>query len=130
MPKTIYISGRITGEPNFKEIFNAAEKKLVELGYTVINPVGFEKEMTELNIELSYENYIRYSLTKLDGADTIYMLSNWTLSKGACVELFYAKSMFKKVYYEIDHPIQFYDMIHNAFSHEFYLYNWEIRRCE
>ena len=118
MPKTIYISGRITGEPNYKELFNAAENKLIELGYKVINPVSFEKGMTELNIELSYENYIRYSLTKLDEADAIYMLSNWTLSKGACVEIFYAKAMRKEVYYEKNSNVQFLNMVEYAFKNE------------
>ena len=43
MEKTIYISGKITGTADYEAKFAAAEKKLEEQGYLVINPVEHGK---------------------------------------------------------------------------------------
>lgn len=35
---TIYLAGKITGNPNYKEDFEAAERALTEAGESVMNP--------------------------------------------------------------------------------------------
>ena len=46
--ETVFITGKITGDPNYREKFNKAQKELEEEGYIVLNPeksaLGFEYE--------------------------------------------------------------------------------------
>lgn len=76
----VYISGKITGEDNYIKKFAKAEKKLTDLGYTVLNP-------TWIKVELSYEQYMRIDVAMLIEADAICMLDNYEDSKGALWEL-------------------------------------------
>lgn len=89
----IYISGTITNNPNYIKEFDAAEKKLTKEGHTVINPIkpkGF-----------SYKEYIDMGLFDLMHCDAIYMLSNYNKkSKGATLELNYAKTVDLKIIWE------------------------------
>lgn len=92
----IYISGRITDNPNYVDDFFNAEKWLIEQGNETINP-------SNLNIvfpSLSYEQYMALDYKLIEMADGIFMLHNWQKSKGACAELSYAKSLGKKVIYQ------------------------------
>lgn len=89
----IYISGTITNNPNYIKDFNTAEKKLKEKGYTVINPIKPPG--------LSYKDYIDIGLFDLMHCDAIYMLSNYNeKSKGATLELNYAKTVDLKIIWE------------------------------
>ena len=81
----VYISGKITGLYNFKEVFKQAEQKLIQDGYEPINPT-----MVELPISCTWDDYMSVDLNLLDLADAIYMLSNSKDSKGACMEYGYA----------------------------------------
>ena len=74
----VYLSGAITGDPNYKQHFAEAEKKLVELGYTVCNPC---KVTTE-----SYEEYLRIDLVELLECNYICYVNDVTTSKGAFLE--------------------------------------------
>ena len=92
----IYISGRITDNPNYVDDFFNAEKWLIEQGNETINP-------SNLNIvfpSLSYEQYMALDYKLIEMADGIFMLHNWQKSKGACAELSFAKSLGKKVIYQ------------------------------
>ena len=63
--KMIYISGRITGNKNWKKQFQQAEDYLISKGYykdLIINPLGLDK-ITELNCKRlnkvpTYKDYI------------------------------------------------------------------------
>lgn len=79
----IYIAGKITGNPNYKEQFAAAEKKLKAEGHQVINPTWKPEG-------LPYKQYIDMGLMELQQCDVIYLLSNWKDSKGARMEYIYA----------------------------------------
>ena len=39
--KKVFISGKITGDPNYREKFDKAEKELTEQGHLVMNPSVF-----------------------------------------------------------------------------------------
>ena len=83
----IYISGAITGTDDYMERFAKAEKGLTENGYSAINPA---KVNAQLPKDTTYEEYMNMCFCMLDMADSIYMLSNYENSKGACMEYGYA----------------------------------------
>ena len=74
--KKIYIAGKITDEPKYKEIFAKAEVKLKKEGYIVLNP-------STLPTEMDYEDYMEICFAMIKQADEVYFLDNWVQSKGA-----------------------------------------------
>lgn len=81
--KKIYISGQITNLAFLDSfaLFEQAEKELTKKGFEVINPMTIEHDH-----DLSWLNYMRTDIKVLVDCDVIYMLSNWTNSKGAEIE--------------------------------------------
>jgi hypothetical protein len=94
--KIVYLSGRVTGNENYKEDFACAEHFLKQTGYIVINPA----ELDEIAEGLTYEQYMQICYRLVDVADIIFMVSGWQKSKGANAELSYAKSLGKEVKYQ------------------------------
>lgn len=90
----IYIAGKITGLNNYREIFNAKEAELLSMGHQVMNPAM-------LGQDFPYEVYMPICLSMIDACDTVYMLNNWTDSKGATLERHYANIQGKKIIDEI-----------------------------
>lgn len=92
---TVYISGKITGDDNYKVKFAEAENILAKKGFNVINPckVG-EYEF------LSYEQFLHIDYALIDCCDGIYMLRDWKDSNGARLEFNYAKCKGKEILYE------------------------------
>lgn len=80
----IYISGPITGRPNYKEQFATISRKLEADGHIVVDP-SVETE------GLSPRDYMRISLARLEAADEILLLPGWENSKGAKIEKLYAE---------------------------------------
>ena len=90
----IYISGPITGVLDYKEKFDAAEKKL-KTEYPnaeIINPT-----MVVLPESCTHEDYMRIDFMLLDLADAIYMLKSWEWSYGANQEYGYAVAKDKMI---------------------------------
>lgn len=83
----IYISGPITGVPDFQENFMAAEYYLREKfpDCEIINPT-----MIKLPLSCSHDDYMTVDIKLLDLCDTVFMLKNWRHSTGACIEYGYA----------------------------------------
>ena len=79
---TLYLSGKITGLANYKQIFDQAHRQLEGVGYVVRNPalIDFPESAT-------WEDMMRFDLSLMLLCDGVAFLSNWTESKGARMEL-------------------------------------------
>jgi nucleoside 2-deoxyribosyltransferase len=86
----IYIAGKITGDPNFKEKFEKAEQELRLSGDVVLNPA-------ELPSGMNPGDYMRICLSMVDSADVILFLPDYADSPGAQIELKYANYIGKEV---------------------------------
>lgn len=97
--RKIYISGKITGlsKTNYMDRFKRAEKKMIDEGYSVINPA---KVNSQLPSDTTYEEYMQMSIMMLSMCDSIYMLNNWKDSAGARKEHQYAVNHEYRVIYE------------------------------
>ena len=89
----VYIAGKITGNPDYKEQFAEAERHLRAQGHTTVNPAvlpdGFE-----------HHEYMKICFAMIDACDAVYFLSNWKESKGACMEYNYAFEQNKGIMFE------------------------------
>lgn len=77
----IYISGKISGLPNYAEKFAAAEAELTEQGYDVINPLNNGVASGE-----PWHVQMKADIRLLLNCDAIFMLDNWEKSIGAVLE--------------------------------------------
>ena len=87
----IYISGKVTGDKNYKYKFKRAEEDLY-LKYALFEPKVESmpsKDHLKLN-DKSWDECMIECLACLNSCDTIYMLKDWKGSTGACIELGYA----------------------------------------
>lgn len=75
----IYIAGKITGEPNYKEKFDIAATSLEAQGHIVLNPAELPEGMLPAD-------YMRICFAMIDTADAIYLLKGWHSSSGASIE--------------------------------------------
>lgn len=92
----IYISGKITGDENYKQKFAEAEKILEEQGHEVINPA----RVAEALPELTYQQYLDIDYLLIEYCDAIYMLEDWIESKGARAEYGLAIRLHKEIFDE------------------------------
>lgn len=79
-----YIAGKITDEPNHKELFAKVEIKLIQDGWTVLNPCILPPTLPK------HEDYMHICKAMIDVADAVFFLENWRDSKGAKIEFEYA----------------------------------------
>ena len=86
--KKLYISGAITGEENYKERFDIAERNLAEF-YKVINPTKKVSKETAKK----WEDCMLFDLKLLCECDGIYLLRGWEKSVGATIEKMFAEKM-------------------------------------
>lgn len=92
----IYISGRITGiELHAEQLFDKAEKMLVDMGYDVVNPMKLPHEHDQ-----EWKDFMKEDIKHLMQCDIIYMLPNYSDSRGARIELFLAGELSMTVYFE------------------------------
>ena len=92
-PKTIYISGPMSGRDNFNfDAFDNAAKIIRDRGDIAVNPATRGKEWVAKNgnREMTEAEYNRILLECLDDVrrcDSIFLLKGWEASKGARREL-------------------------------------------
>lgn len=93
----IYLSGKITGQNNYKELFEEAKKDAEGNfpGATIINPAEIS-----LPSICDWDDYMSICLCLLDKANIIYLLDNWLESKGARKEYITAFQKGLKVYFQ------------------------------
>lgn len=89
----IYIAGRITGDPLYKEKFRVAEERLREQGHTVLNPAVLPKDA-------DYEVLMRICMKMIDVSDLAYFLKDWNQSGGARREVNYCDAINKRKCFE------------------------------
>jgi len=80
----VYIAGKITGDPNYKETFAKAAKTVADCGNIPLNPA-------ELPEGMAPADYMRICFAMIDICDFAYFLPGWEDSPGAQLELNYCK---------------------------------------
>ena len=93
--KRVFISGPITGVPDYMKKFKAAEDMLAWRGFLVVNPA---KVNGEIPFSMPWDAYMSITLTILKQCDAIYQLFDWRQSPGALVEYEYAKKLNLEVF--------------------------------
>lgn len=80
--RRIYIAGPMTGLADLNyPYFNRVAAVLRRLGHHVENPAENPEPASK-----SWADYMRMAVRQLATCDTVVLLLNWELSKGACVE--------------------------------------------
>ncbi len=82
MKPKVYIAGKIAGDPNYREKFNAAVQKYEDLGCIVLNPAALPEGMLPAD-------YMRICFAMIDSADRVVFLDGCETSPGAQLELHY-----------------------------------------
>lgn len=86
----VYLAGKITGDPNYREKFAEAAKKLEErAGVTVISPAVTPEGLKKAD-------YMRICFAMLESADTAAFLPDWEDSPGAQLEKHWCEYVGKK----------------------------------
>ena len=86
----IYIAGKITGDPNYKEKFASMESELLKIpGTAVINPAT-------LPTGLEPADYARICFAMIDSSDIAVFAPDYKESSGALLEMQYSKYVGKK----------------------------------
>lgn len=97
----IYISGQITGLDIkvAQNYFDTIEDELTKSGHTAINPM----KLVPYHPDHTWHHYMAEDIKALLYCDAIFMLENWTNSKGAKIEHDIAKGLGLPVYYSKNH---------------------------
>jgi hypothetical protein len=88
--KKIYISGRITGDQNYREKFLEEEIRLVRLGYKVVNPAAIISGTMQ---DLRWSDAMRIVIREMMLCEGISLLPDWKKSRGAKIEVRLAREL-------------------------------------
>jgi hypothetical protein len=98
--EVIYISGPMTGYPNFnRNAFDEVEKYLISKGKEVVSPVLSD----QISGKLTWKSCMRKSLQKLLHCNSIVMLPGWRESRGAKMERYLAEMLEYVIYENVDY---------------------------
>lgn len=89
---TIYLSGKITGDENWKQKFQAVADELKDKkpDLTILSPLM-------LDVTLEYEQYMDIDFAFIRSCDVVVLLEDWEDSPGAKREKEYAQALGKMV---------------------------------
>lgn len=97
-----YIAGKMSGEPDFGyPKFHKYARLWRAFGHDVLNPA----ERFNGRTDLDYEIYINHSMIDLIACDAVAAIPGWEESKGASLEIQYARTVGKPVY-NADEPFR------------------------
>ena len=85
----IYIAGKITGDPKYRDRFREEAEKLEGLGHIVLNPA-------ELPEGMEAADYMRICMAMIDVADAVVFLPDAAESAGARLEMAYCEYIEKE----------------------------------
>lgn len=91
--KTVYLAGKITGDPLYRDKFYVAAAELEKAGFAVINPATLPAN------GFCYAAYMRISTTMLDECEAICLLPDWKSSEGAVHEYNRAALLKKEIFF-------------------------------
>lgn len=94
--RTLYLAGKITGDPYYFTKFYNAQKKLEECGFIVVNPALLPAE------GFTWEAYMRMSGAMLAECAEVCFLPDWKESKGAKYEFGEAMAQNKPFFFFAD----------------------------
>jgi len=89
----VYIAGKISGFPDYKQRFAEAAARLAAQGHIPLNPALLPEGMP-------YESYFPICFAMIDVSEAVYMLENYRDSNGALRELAYAGESGKRILFE------------------------------
>jgi nucleoside 2-deoxyribosyltransferase len=87
-----YLAGKITGNQDYRIEFHEAEDMLKKEGYAVMNPAS-------MNEGFEQSDYHHVCMAMIDVCDVVCFLPTWVDSKGAHLEMGYAKGIKKEIRY-------------------------------
>ena len=90
--ETVYLAGKITGDPFYRTKFYEAARELEAAGFVVVNPATLPAE------GFTWEAYMRMSTAMLDECAAACFLPDWTESRGATFEFGRAAALGKRVF--------------------------------
>ena len=100
----IYISGKITNDPDFKEKFKKAVYYLIEnkeILFPEENEISyFNPAEVTLTGTPTWQDYMKYDLKILIECNAIFMLKDWKESEGAKLEHHIAEKLNMKIIYQ------------------------------
>lgn len=81
--KVIYISGKVTGDENYKKKFKEAEEKIKKMypAAEIVNPTAADFPDT-----YDWADCMRECMHMLKKCNSIYFIDDWQESAGACIE--------------------------------------------
>jgi hypothetical protein len=85
--RKLYISGRITGDKDYREKFLEAENKLYDAGFYPVNPAACIPANTDWN------HAMRKAISLMLQCDGVSLLPDWRKSKGAKIEARLARKL-------------------------------------
>jgi len=88
-----YVSGKISGLDDFEWNFHESSKKVAELGFIPVNPCNLPPRK-------SWTAFMFWDLLEMCTCRNAYFMANHTDSRGAKIELIFAKLALKHIIYE------------------------------